>query len=244
MCVWARGEWANLLLHVQVTLLLRLHQLRLALVFIELSSAPGLGSPLPHLHQDWARPCHICARTGLTSAQLAAQTLPAVTPPFPPAERARADRFRAAPWRERPAAVGEGGLDLQHAVALALLCEDSIQMRHLRAQPLELREQIAVLCARALSVLRRAREAEGRSADPSRCCRGSLGQGTHRSQAAQLRRQLLTVLRLCQSEREGLMSRQAGAIPCRLGYRAVCVGGRGNMPGGITCRVEYCAEWG
>ena len=53
MCVWARGEWANLLLHVQVTLLLRLHQLRLALVFIELSSAPGLGSPLPHLRQDW-----------------------------------------------------------------------------------------------------------------------------------------------------------------------------------------------
>ena len=159
MCVCGpRGEWANLLLHVQVTLLLRLHQLRLALVFIELSSAPGLGSPLPHLHQDWARPCHICARTGLTSAQLAAQTLPAVTPPFPPAEGARADRFRAALWRETPAAVGEGGLDLQHAVALALLCEDSIQMRHLRAQPLELREQIAVLCARALSVLRRERE--------------------------------------------------------------------------------------
>ena len=68
VCVWARGEWANLLLHVQVTLLLCLHQLRLALVFIELSSAPGLGSPLPHLHQDWARPCHICARTGLAPA--------------------------------------------------------------------------------------------------------------------------------------------------------------------------------
>jgi hypothetical protein len=64
--------------------------------------------------------------------------------------------------------VGEGGLDLQHAVALALLCEDSIQMRHLRAQPLKLREQIAVLCARALSVLRREREPRvGRSAGPS-----------------------------------------------------------------------------
>ena len=27
-------------------------------------SALGLGSPLPHLHQDWAHPCHICARIG------------------------------------------------------------------------------------------------------------------------------------------------------------------------------------
>ena len=28
----------------------------------------GLGSPLPHLCRDWAQPCHICARTGLTPA--------------------------------------------------------------------------------------------------------------------------------------------------------------------------------
>jgi hypothetical protein len=27
-----------------------------------------LGSPLPHLHRDWAHPCHICAGTGLTAA--------------------------------------------------------------------------------------------------------------------------------------------------------------------------------
>ena len=32
------------------------------------TSAPGLGSPLPHLRRDWAHPCHICARTGLTPA--------------------------------------------------------------------------------------------------------------------------------------------------------------------------------
>ncbi len=25
------------------------------------TSAPGLGSPLPHLHRDWAHACHICA---------------------------------------------------------------------------------------------------------------------------------------------------------------------------------------
>ena len=26
------------------------------------TSAPELGSPLPHLHQNWAPPCHICTR--------------------------------------------------------------------------------------------------------------------------------------------------------------------------------------
>jgi hypothetical protein len=29
------------------------------------TSAPGLGPPLPHLHQDWVHPCHSCTRTGL-----------------------------------------------------------------------------------------------------------------------------------------------------------------------------------
>ncbi len=32
------------------------------------TSAPGLGSFLPHLHRIWARPCHICTGTGLTPA--------------------------------------------------------------------------------------------------------------------------------------------------------------------------------
>ena len=32
------------------------------------TSAPGLGSPLPHLRRDWARPCHICTGTGLAAA--------------------------------------------------------------------------------------------------------------------------------------------------------------------------------
>jgi hypothetical protein len=32
------------------------------------TSAPGLGSPLPHLRRDWAHPCRICAGTGLTPA--------------------------------------------------------------------------------------------------------------------------------------------------------------------------------
>ncbi len=30
------------------------------------TSVPGLGSPLPHLHRDWAHPCRIFAGTGLT----------------------------------------------------------------------------------------------------------------------------------------------------------------------------------
>jgi hypothetical protein len=30
-----------------------------------------MNSPLPHLHRDWAHPCHICTRTGLTPATFA-----------------------------------------------------------------------------------------------------------------------------------------------------------------------------
>ena len=35
---------------------------------ISATSAPGLGSPLPHPHQDRARPARICAEAGLTTA--------------------------------------------------------------------------------------------------------------------------------------------------------------------------------
>ena len=28
------------------------------------TSAPGLGSPLPHLRRDWAHPAHICSSAG------------------------------------------------------------------------------------------------------------------------------------------------------------------------------------
>ncbi len=31
------------------------------------ASSPGLGSPLPHLHPDWAHACHICAGTWLSA---------------------------------------------------------------------------------------------------------------------------------------------------------------------------------
>jgi hypothetical protein len=38
------------------------------------TSAPGLGSPLPHLRRGWARPCHICAGTGPTPVHICAGT--------------------------------------------------------------------------------------------------------------------------------------------------------------------------
>ena len=34
------------------------------------TSAPELGPPLPHLSRDWAHPCHIRTRTGLTPSRL------------------------------------------------------------------------------------------------------------------------------------------------------------------------------
>jgi hypothetical protein len=53
------------------------------------ASAPGLGSPLPHLHRDWARPCHICAGTGLAPATSA----PGLGSPLPHLRRDRAARL-------------------------------------------------------------------------------------------------------------------------------------------------------
>ena len=43
---------------------------RNAIVPQSASSAPGLGSPLPHLHRDWAHPCHICTGTECPHADL------------------------------------------------------------------------------------------------------------------------------------------------------------------------------
>jgi hypothetical protein len=42
---------------------------------------PPLGSPLPHLHRYWARPCHICTDTGL------ATSAPGLGSPLPPLHR-------------------------------------------------------------------------------------------------------------------------------------------------------------
>ena len=43
------------------------------------TSAPGLGSPLPHLHRDWAHPCNIgLHQTGL--APSAMQSIRALVP--------------------------------------------------------------------------------------------------------------------------------------------------------------------
>ena len=42
-----------------------------------------VGSPLPHLHRDWARPCHICTGTEPTPATSA----PGLGPPLPHLDR-------------------------------------------------------------------------------------------------------------------------------------------------------------
>ena len=42
--------------------------------FTRATSAPGLGSPLPHLRRDWAHRCHICTGTELTVAEAASYT--------------------------------------------------------------------------------------------------------------------------------------------------------------------------
>jgi len=44
--------------------------------YVSLMCTPGLGSPLPHLHRDWARPCHICTGTGLAPCHICTGTAP------------------------------------------------------------------------------------------------------------------------------------------------------------------------
>jgi hypothetical protein len=73
------------------------------------TSAGGLGSPLPHLHQqltrhlqgDWADPCHICPGTGLAPLHICTETglVPsdictgtALTPATSPLRRQRPQR--------------------------------------------------------------------------------------------------------------------------------------------------------
>ena len=43
---------------------------------VSLMCTPGRGSPPPHLHRDWARPCHICTGTGLAPCHICTGTAP------------------------------------------------------------------------------------------------------------------------------------------------------------------------
>jgi hypothetical protein len=54
------------------------------------TSTPGVGSPLPHLHRDWAHPCHICTGTERSPAHICTETEP--TP-------AAGERVRAHNWK-------------------------------------------------------------------------------------------------------------------------------------------------
>jgi hypothetical protein len=95
------------------------------------TSAPGLGSPRPHLRRDWAHAAHISTRTGLTPATSA----PGLGPPRPhPAGDVAANGTAAA----RRAVPG-------HAVRL--------EQRQHRAQP-SCRAAAALLPHRSAAALR------------------------------------------------------------------------------------------
>jgi hypothetical protein len=75
------------------------------------TSAPGLGSPLPHLHRDWARPCNICTGTGL-----------AIGPRAYHGGRCL-DDLRACPAAEVDAIAAQ--MKVPHAKQLRRLCADA-----------------------------------------------------------------------------------------------------------------------
>ena len=69
------------------------------------TSAPGLGSPLPHLRRDWARRCYICAGTGLAAATSA----PGLGSPWRPSRAPRSAAPRpTCSSRSRSPAVRRG----------------------------------------------------------------------------------------------------------------------------------------
>ena len=49
------------------------------------TSAPGLGSPMPRLHRDWAQRCHICTGTGPHLPRLLGSPLPRLHRDWPTA---------------------------------------------------------------------------------------------------------------------------------------------------------------
>jgi hypothetical protein len=73
------------------------------------SLEPGLGSPCPHLHQDWAHPAHICAGAGLiprTSAPGLGSPRPHLLRDFALSERALRRCRRVQDGRRGPADHG------------------------------------------------------------------------------------------------------------------------------------------
>jgi hypothetical protein len=77
------------------------------------TSAPGPGSPLPHLHRDWARPCHICTGTGAWATRISLRCVRGC-----PAE---ADRMRMQE-AEHAISAPSSARSLPVAVPLACLC--------------------------------------------------------------------------------------------------------------------------
>ncbi len=76
-----------------------------------MTSAPGLGSGVPHLHRDWARPCHTCTGTLLSRATSA----PGLGPPLPHLHRdwARPCHICTGTWLSRATFAPGLGLPAQ-----------------------------------------------------------------------------------------------------------------------------------
>jgi hypothetical protein len=89
------------------------------------TSAPGLGLPRPHLHLDWAHPCHVragigappdhtCTGTGRTPPTSAQERGAGPTTPMKPGACRSPDRPH-----EPPAAIGFRPGGLSHSTAAA-----------------------------------------------------------------------------------------------------------------------------
>ena len=99
---------------------------------IPATSAPGHGSPLPHLHRDRAHPCHICTGTGLAAATSA----PELGPPLPHLHRNWAVLYAHAIEGHIRDAVGlawhEGTISTRVCCKLHLVCCTALSYTRVR----------------------------------------------------------------------------------------------------------------
>jgi hypothetical protein len=143
-----------------------------ALMRIYATSAPGLGSPRPHLHwgrgsflphlrRDWARPAHICAGTGLVPPTLSApgQPRPLIARPSAHQRCARApltehsplcrlrmgSRSHACPVGAKFVFIADAHLETKCHLQRALTCHCDAPLQHASAN---MPMQHAVVCSK------------------------------------------------------------------------------------------------
>ena len=98
---------------------------------------------MPRLHRDWSRPCHICARTGLTLPHLTRGRahrceLRDLAPPAVPAEHVRRRVALARGLRRVPVALARGGDGTgprRGGTGLRRVPRAVQDVRHLRGRP-------------------------------------------------------------------------------------------------------------